>query len=112
MGEGVVFSRFIGTAMADRVTTGNSVLLTTNVAFARILQKLPFGRQGKVNGTMTIEQLARDILEVAIRDGLVSPAVKEWDDPDPQCRSSGELVAVANLISKFLRDRKERRDGS
>lgn len=59
---------------------------------------------------MSVEQMVREILEKAIEDGLVAPAADEWDDPDPQCRSSGELVGVANLLNQFLRDRDKRKN--
>jgi hypothetical protein len=48
---------------------------------------------------MTPEQFARDLLSQAISDGLVSLAADEWDDPDPQVRSAGELVSLANMIA-------------
>ncbi|MFC9432756.1 hypothetical protein [Nocardia sp. NPDC057030] len=50
---------------------------------------------------MTPEQFARDLLSQAISDGLVSPASDEWNDPDPQARSAGELVALANSLMGY-----------
>jgi hypothetical protein len=50
---------------------------------------------------MTIEQMVRDLLAKAIQDELVAPN-KIWKNPDPQARSSGELVGVANLLRRFL----------
>ena len=47
------------------------------------------------------EQLCRDLLTQAITDGLVGEPT-EFDDPDPQCRSAGELVGMANLLSRSL----------
>lgn len=52
---------------------------------------------------MSVEQMVRDILEQAIRDGLVAKAYKRWADPSPQARSAGELAGTANLLAKFLR---------
>jgi glutaredoxin-related protein len=52
---------------------------------------------------MTVEQMVRDILEQAVRDGLVAKAYRRWDDPSPQARTSGELVGTANLLLEFLR---------
>lgn len=49
---------------------------------------------------MTIEQMVRDLLTQAIKDGLVARA--DWTDPDPQYRSSGELVGVANMLTAYL----------
>lgn len=55
---------------------------------------------------ITIEQMVRDLLTQSIKEGLVAPAKDEWDDPDPQCRSAGELVGVANMLNEFLGRRK------
>lgn len=54
---------------------------------------------------MTVEQMLRDLLTEAIREELVRlPKPGTWgDDPDPQCRSPGELVGTANLLAAFLR---------
>ena len=55
---------------------------------------------------MTVEQMLRDLLTQAIKDRLARPPRKdEWgmSGPDPQCRSSGELVGTANLLAAFLR---------
>lgn len=54
---------------------------------------------------MNIEQICRDLLEQAIKDGLVAKAHKKWDDPDPQCRTAGELAGVANLLVERMRAR-------
>ena len=56
----------------------------------------------------SVEQMVRDLLELAIKEHLVDPSYREWDDPDPQCRSSGELVGVANLLHKYLADQNDR----
>lgn len=53
---------------------------------------------------MNIEQICRDLLEQAIKDGLVAKAYKKWDDPDPQCRTAGELGGVANLLQAAIRE--------
>lgn len=50
----------------------------------------------------SVEQMARDLLEQAIKDGLVAESQGKWDDADPQCRSSGELAGVANMLNGFL----------
>ena len=50
---------------------------------------------------MSIEQMCRDLLEVAIREGLVAPS-PDWEIPDPQCRTSGELAGMANRLSFFF----------
>ena len=52
----------------------------------------------------TIEQMCRDLLEIAIRDGLVSET-KWFERPNPQQRSSGELAGMANRLSVYLRAR-------
>ena len=50
---------------------------------------------------MSIEQIVRDLLDKAIEDGLVK-ITSGWDDPDPQSRSSGELVGVANQLQERI----------
>ncbi len=47
------------------------------------------------------EQLVREILAKAIEVGLVAPNEVDWDDPDPQCRSAGELVFCSNLVADY-----------
>lgn len=51
----------------------------------------------------TIEQAVRDILEQAVKDGLVALAPLDWADPDPQCRSSGELAGCSEILAEFIR---------
>lgn len=51
---------------------------------------------------MSVEQMVRDLLEKAIEDGLVAKSWRKWTDPDPQCRTSGELTGTANLLAQFL----------
>jgi hypothetical protein len=51
---------------------------------------------------MSVEQMVRDLLEKAIKEGLVAPAVGRWSDPSPQARSSGELAGTANLLQSLL----------
>ena len=53
---------------------------------------------------LSVEQMCRDLLEIAIRDGLVGPSA-EYEDPDPQCRSGGEMCGMANLLLEFLNQR-------
>lgn len=50
----------------------------------------------------TVEQVCRNILSQAIKDGLVVPAVDNWDSPDPQSRSSGEMSGVSGIVSSFV----------
>ncbi len=59
------------------------------------------------NPPATIEQMVRDLLEKAIQERLVAPEKKNWADPDPQIRTSGELVGAANLLQKLMRDEKK-----
>ena len=50
---------------------------------------------------MTIEQMCRDLLSQAINDDLVGGhRVPNW--ADPQRRSSGELVGMANLLRDLI----------
>lgn len=56
---------------------------------------------------VSIEQMVRDILEQAIKDGLVSLSKIRWVNPDPQCRSAGELVGPANILTKHLYNNKQ-----
>jgi hypothetical protein len=52
---------------------------------------------------VSIEQHCRDLLEVALNDGLVSLNRDEWGgDPHPQARTAGELCSVANCLSRIL----------
>jgi len=51
---------------------------------------------------MSVEQMCRDLLTQAISDGLVSPSTEYSEDP--QCRSSGELVGMANMLASYLSD--------
>jgi hypothetical protein len=53
---------------------------------------------------LSVEQMVRDLLSQAIRDGIVAPA-HSWTDADPQCRTAGELIGVANLLTSMLADR-------
>lgn len=52
---------------------------------------------------MTAEQLVRDILVIAIEDGVVS-LNSTLPQPDPQCRTSGELCRCANVVTQFVAD--------
>lgn len=51
---------------------------------------------------VSIEQMCRELLVVALRDGLVSNS-KQYDDPDPQSRTAGDLAGVANKLEELLR---------
>ena len=55
---------------------------------------------------MTVEQMCRDLLEIAIRDGLVG-STKHFADADPQVRTSGDLVRMANKLAEFIAQVKE-----
>jgi len=50
---------------------------------------------------ISLEQMCRNLLEQAMNDGLVGDS-NEYEDSDPQVRSSGELVGMANLLAKLL----------
>lgn len=50
---------------------------------------------------MTVEQMCRDLLEIAIRDGLVGKT-RHFADADPQSRTSGELAGMANKLAEFI----------
>lgn len=54
-----------------------------------------------MSNRISYEQMCRELLEVAMKDGLVAESV-EFDDPDPQCRSSGEMVGMANLLRDYM----------
>lgn len=55
----------------------------------------------------SIEQICRDLLEVAIEDNLVrSETTWFWKDPHPQARSAGELWRVANVLKEWLLENK------
>jgi hypothetical protein len=53
---------------------------------------------------MSVEQMVRNLLERAVEDGLVDSADTQWDDPDPQSRTSQELTGIANMLARYLRD--------
>lgn len=50
---------------------------------------------------ITIEQMCRELLEVAIDDDLVA-LTTDFDEPHPQNRSAGELVGMANMLNSFF----------
>lgn len=52
-------------------------------------------------GNLTVEQMCRDLLEIAIREGLVA-TTKRFADADPQSRTSGELCGMANKLCEYL----------
>ena len=52
----------------------------------------------------TVERMVRVLLELAVDDGLVEPAVDQWDDPDPRARTAEELAGVAGILALYLRD--------
>jgi hypothetical protein len=66
-------------------------------------------KAGAGHGAASVEQMCRDLLTAAahIDRSVRRPARRPADetppfDPDPQARSSGELVAMANLLAKLL----------
>lgn len=63
------------------------------------------GRPPKDRGGVSIEQTCRDLLEIAVRDGLVGLKAREWADPHPQSRSNGELARMANALAEAMRKR-------
>ena len=51
----------------------------------------------------SIEQHCRDLLEIAIQEGLVAPIESEvYADPDPQSRTDAELAGMANHLFQLL----------
>ncbi len=52
---------------------------------------------------LSIEQMVRNLLEAALKDGLVA-ASENYEDPDPQIRTAGELCGVANLLNQYFAD--------
>jgi len=56
---------------------------------------------------ISLEQIVRDILSAALRDGVVGPSA-EYSDSDPQLRTSADLAGVANV----LRDRLNQINGT
>jgi len=53
----------------------------------------------------SVEQICRDLLWVAINDSLVGWCDDEYENGDPQVRSAGELVGMANLLASHLKER-------
>lgn len=51
---------------------------------------------------MSIEQMVRDLLEQAIKDGLVNRARDKHINPDPQSFSSGQLTGCANVVCEWI----------
>ena len=52
---------------------------------------------------MTIQQIVRDVLERAIKDGLVDSAPPELrEEPDPQQYTAEELAGCVGLLSAYL----------
>lgn len=51
---------------------------------------------------MTAEQLIRNILERAIEDGIVFPASRGFDDPEPQQRTDEELAVLAKMVERWV----------
>jgi hypothetical protein len=54
---------------------------------------------------MTIEQMCRNLLEAAMKDGSVrKPLKRPHFDPHPQARSGGELAGMANMLQEYFRE--------
>lgn len=61
----------------------------------------------------SIEQHCRDLLSLAIKDGLVcEPPVGNFvsGDPDPQARTAGDLCGMGNMLTKILAETVSARD--
>ena len=71
----------------------------------------PSLRSESKNGSpkvMSIEQMVRDLLTLAVTEGLVAlPSPSNYERGSPQNRNAGELVAVSNLLSSFLRGERD-----
>lgn len=55
----------------------------------------------------TVEDMARELLSLAVNDGLVA-LPRNYVPPHPRHRSSGELARVAGLLSEFLKDKPQK----
>ncbi len=55
-----------------------------------------------MNEPKSVEQMCRDLLTQALKDSLVSKS-RYWSDGDPQARSAGEIVGMANMLADCLR---------
>lgn len=51
---------------------------------------------------MTIEQFAREVLEIAIDCKLIAEIEGEWEDPHPQARSAGELGEFCGRLEGLI----------
>ena len=51
----------------------------------------------------TVEQICRDLLEIAVRDGIVRTNPDVMAYPHPQQMTSGDLVGMSNRLSEELR---------
>lgn len=70
----------------------------TVVDFARTIGRL----ENSLEDRLSVEGMCRVLLARAVDDGIVALAPENWDRPDPEERSAGELVGVANLLAEFL----------
>ena len=52
----------------------------------------------------TVEQMCRDLLSMAISDGLVRLKADDIGEADPQNLTTGELCGMANKLSEFIAD--------
>jgi hypothetical protein len=52
----------------------------------------------------SVEQMARNLLERAVEDGLVDPADSQWANPNPRARTAEELAGVTAILARYLRD--------
>jgi hypothetical protein len=50
----------------------------------------------------SVEQLCRDLLEAAIKDGVVRVNADDLGHSDPQRLSAGDMTGMANLLNEIL----------
>jgi hypothetical protein len=55
---------------------------------------------------LTVEQMCRDLLTVAMQSGVVGIS-DQFSDPNPQVRTSGELIEMANALTQIIADLKD-----
>jgi hypothetical protein len=51
---------------------------------------------------MTIEQMCRDLLQQAIKDGVAGSSFLRID-PDPQMLTTQELIGMADMLEAYFR---------
>lgn len=61
---------------------------------------------------LSVEQMVRNLLTQAIKDGIVRKAdPRRFSQNDPQEMTAGDLCGVGNLLLKYLSDRKHEAKG-